>query len=64
MGVKIAWWLTPVNRSSAAIRRAVKDRALVLSDPTDYQRVLFVADSFQELAERASEWLAALTTSR
>jgi phenylalanine-4-hydroxylase len=33
-------------------------------DPTDYQRVLFVADSFQEMAERASEWLAALATSR
>jgi phenylalanine-4-hydroxylase len=33
-------------------------------DPTDYQRVLFVADSFPEMAERASEWLAALATSR
>jgi phenylalanine-4-hydroxylase len=33
-------------------------------DPTDYQRVLFVADSFSEMAARATEWLASLTTSR
>jgi phenylalanine-4-hydroxylase len=33
-------------------------------DPTDYQKVLFVAESFGEMAERAVEWLASLTTSR
>ena len=33
-------------------------------DPTDYQKVLFVADSFGQMADRASEWLAALETSR
>lgn len=33
-------------------------------DPTDYQRVLFVAESFGEMAKRAMEWLSELPTSR
>jgi phenylalanine-4-hydroxylase len=33
-------------------------------DPTDYQKILFVAPSFSEMAERAAAWLAGLTTSR
>jgi len=33
-------------------------------DPTDYQRVLFVAEGFAELAERVCGWLDALPDSR
>jgi phenylalanine-4-hydroxylase len=39
------------------------DPALIVEtpyDPTDYQRVLFVAEGFGEMAERVSEWLDAL----
>jgi phenylalanine-4-hydroxylase len=33
-------------------------------DPTDYQRVLFLAPSFGEMSERVVEWLDALPSSR
>jgi len=33
-------------------------------DPTDYQKVLFVADSFAEMSERTCEWLASLAASK